>query len=84
VPPPCPRLTACLAARARRAYRKQKHFTTASDELMELNAFAYISQKAANSWLSMRLDVSLSGRRLCLLPASWLRLRQPHPGRRVG
>jgi hypothetical protein len=24
---------------------------------MELNAFAYITQKAANSWLAMRLDV---------------------------
>jgi len=40
-----------------RAYGRERHFTDASDALMEDNAFAYVTQKAAASWLSLRLDV---------------------------
>jgi hypothetical protein len=52
LPPPSP-----SSSPPRRAYRKQVYYTDASDDLMELNAFAFITQKAANSWLAMRLDV---------------------------
>ncbi|KAF6255037.1 ABC transporter [Scenedesmus sp. NREL 46B-D3] len=39
-----------------RAYRREEYFTAASDELMELNAYAFVTQRAAASWLAMRLD----------------------------
>jgi ABC-type multidrug transport system fused ATPase/permease subunit len=39
-----------------RAYRREDYFTAASDELMELNAYAFVTQRAAASWLAMRLD----------------------------
>lgn len=40
-----------------RAYRRESYFTTASDALMELNAAAFVSQRAAAGWLALRLDV---------------------------
>lgn len=40
-----------------RAYRREAYFTTASDALMELNAAAFVSQRAAAGWLALRLDV---------------------------
>lgn len=40
-----------------RAYRKERYFTVTSDKLMQENAYAYISQRSAASWLAMRLDV---------------------------
>lgn len=40
-----------------RAYRREVYFTTASDALMELNAAAFVSQRAAAGWLALRLDV---------------------------
>ncbi|WIA12103.1 hypothetical protein OEZ85_012177 [Tetradesmus obliquus] len=39
-----------------RAYRREAYFTAASDQLMELNAYAFVTQRAAASWLAMRLD----------------------------
>jgi ATP-binding cassette subfamily C (CFTR/MRP) protein 1 len=39
-----------------RAYRREAYFTAASDELMELNAYAFVTQRAAAAWLAMRLD----------------------------
>jgi ABC-type multidrug transport system fused ATPase/permease subunit len=39
-----------------RAYRREDYFTAASDELMELNAYAFVTQRAAAAWLAMRLD----------------------------
>lgn len=39
-----------------RAYRREEYFTAASDVLMELNAYAFVTQRAAASWLAMRLD----------------------------
>eukprot|EP00878_Enallax_costatus_P008308 GHUV01008686.1.p1 GENE.GHUV01008686.1~~GHUV01008686.1.p1 ORF type:complete len:1320 (+),score=395.23 GHUV01008686.1:299-4258(+) len=39
-----------------RAYRREDYFTFASDALMELNAYAFVTQRAAASWLAMRLD----------------------------
>ncbi|KAF8071181.1 abcC12 [Scenedesmus sp. PABB004] len=39
-----------------RAYRRETYFTAASDALMELNAYAFVTQRAAASWLAMRLD----------------------------
>lgn len=40
-----------------RAYRREVYFTAASDALMELNAAAFVSQRAAAGWLSVRLDL---------------------------
>jgi ATP-binding cassette subfamily C (CFTR/MRP) protein 1 len=40
-----------------RAYRREDYFTTASDALMELNAAAFVSQRAAAGWLAIRLDM---------------------------
>jgi ABC-type multidrug transport system fused ATPase/permease subunit len=39
-----------------RAYRREDYFTAASDQLMELNAYAFVTQRAAAAWLAMRLD----------------------------
>lgn len=39
-----------------RAYRREEYFTAASDALMELNAYAFVTQRAASAWLAMRLD----------------------------
>lgn len=40
-----------------RAYRREDYFTAASDALMELNAAAFVSQRAASAWLAVRLDL---------------------------
>jgi ATP-binding cassette subfamily C (CFTR/MRP) protein 1 len=40
-----------------RAYRREVYFTLASDALMELNAAAFVSQRAAAGWLALRLDL---------------------------
>lgn len=40
-----------------RAYRREAYFTAASDSLMELNAAAFVSQRAAAGWLALRLDL---------------------------
>lgn len=40
-----------------RAYRREVYFTNASDALMELNAAAFVSQRAAAGWLALRLDL---------------------------
>lgn len=40
-----------------RAYRKESHFTLASDVMMEKNAQAFVTMKLAAAWLAMRLDV---------------------------
>jgi ATP-binding cassette subfamily C (CFTR/MRP) protein 1 len=40
-----------------RAYRREAYFTAASDALMELNAAAFVSQRAASAWLAVRLDL---------------------------
>ncbi|MEW5311498.1 MAG: hypothetical protein WDW38_003208 [Sanguina aurantia] len=40
-----------------RAYRKEAHFTGVSDELMEVNAFAFVTLKLCSAWLAMRLDI---------------------------
>lgn len=40
-----------------RAYRREAYFTAASDALMELNAAAFVSQRAAAGWLALRLDL---------------------------
>lgn len=39
-----------------RAYRKAKYFLDISDQSMQDNANAYMTQKAASAWLAMRLD----------------------------
>jgi ATP-binding cassette subfamily C (CFTR/MRP) protein 1 len=52
-----------------RAYRREAHFTTASDALMELNAAAFVSQRAAAGWLALRLD--LLGVVVILLTCGW-------------
>lgn len=39
-----------------RAYGRSAYFTAQSDALMEENAYAFVTQKAAASWLAMRLD----------------------------
>eukprot|EP00197_Chlamydomonas_leiostraca_P002886 CAMPEP_0202857580 /NCGR_PEP_ID=MMETSP1391-20130828/470_1 /ASSEMBLY_ACC=CAM_ASM_000867 /TAXON_ID=1034604 /ORGANISM="Chlamydomonas leiostraca, Strain SAG 11-49" /LENGTH=1463 /DNA_ID=CAMNT_0049536397 /DNA_START=117 /DNA_END=4508 /DNA_ORIENTATION=- len=40
-----------------RAYRCEAHFTAVSDELMERNAAAFVTQKLAAAWLACRLDI---------------------------
>lgn len=40
-----------------RAYRRETYFTGASDALMELNAAAFVTQRAAAGWLALRLDL---------------------------
>ena len=40
-----------------RAYGKQRHFTSISDSKIRTNCNAFVTQKLATSWLSMRLDV---------------------------
>lgn len=40
-----------------RAYRMEAPFTALSDQLMERNAHAFVTQKLASGWLACRLDM---------------------------
>jgi hypothetical protein len=40
-----------------RAYRREDYFTATSDELMQVNAYAFVTQRAAAAWLALRLDL---------------------------
>jgi hypothetical protein len=66
-----------------RAYRREDYFTAASDELMELNAYAFVTQRAAAAWLAMRLDfmglviLTCAGGEVVLLFCSYLGERNP-------
>lgn len=40
-----------------RAYQREQHFTAANDSNLQHNAYAYITQRAAASWLALRLDM---------------------------
>ncbi len=48
---------ALLGVPTLRAYRCQPHFIALSDDLMERNAEAFVTQKLAAGWLASRLDV---------------------------
>jgi ATP-binding cassette subfamily C (CFTR/MRP) protein 1 len=40
-----------------RAFRKEEYFTTTNDGLLQQNAYAYVTQRAAAGWLALRLDM---------------------------
>ena len=40
-----------------RAFRKEEYFTVANDGLLQQNAYAYVTQRAAAGWLALRLDM---------------------------